>query len=177
MGIPYTPGETYKCRPRLAPYCTGNGIDIGHGGDPITDTAIRIDLPQPYANVGRAKTQLTGDARNLHWFRDDVLDYVFSSHLLEDFQNTTQVLREWLRVLRPGGHLVLYCPDEQRYRQYCQNTGRPYNVHHVHENFSAQFILRILADIGQTKVIHLNEHADLYSWELVCRKLPPLPPE
>lgn len=29
---------------------------------------------------------------------------------------------EWLRVLKVGGRLVIYCPDEQIYAEHC----RPY---------------------------------------------------
>jgi len=43
------PSETSKCRDRLSKFCTGCGLDIGFGGDPIVEHAIRIDLPHPYA--------------------------------------------------------------------------------------------------------------------------------
>src|SRR5512138_3131570 len=112
------PSETSKCRARLSRYCAGSGVDIGPGGDPISPTAVRIDLPQPYSHVSDLPVQLVGDASDLRWFRDDVLDYVYSSHVLEDFEDTRAVLVEWLRVLRDGGNLVLFCPDEQAFRAY-----------------------------------------------------------
>src|SRR4051812_48311599 len=96
-------GETSKCRGRLAKYCEGYGLDLGFGGDPITLSAIRMDMVQPYTNVGDFPVQLGGKAENLYWFKDDALDYVFSSHLLEDFLDTESVLREWIRVLKRGG--------------------------------------------------------------------------
>ena len=159
--------ETSKCRARLAPYCVGNGIDIGPGGDPIVPAAVRVDLPSPYSQVGNMPVQLSGDATNLQWFRDGVLDYVFSSHVLEDFQDTEQVLREWIRVLKLGGKLVLYCPDEQVYRKHCKATGQPYNPAHVHAEFSLQWVKDRLATIGQTDVLHEAPLIDVYSWELV----------
>jgi len=51
--------------------------------------------------------QLAGYTEQLHWFRDGVLDFVYSSHLLEDLVDTEAVLREWIRILRPGGRLIL----------------------------------------------------------------------
>src|SRR6516225_5766892 len=105
------PSETSKCRGRLALFCTGYGVDLGFGGDPITETAIRVDLPQPYTHVGAYGIQLGGTATSLFWFNDGVLDYVYSSHLLEDFEDTQGLLKEWLRVLKIGGRLVLFCPD------------------------------------------------------------------
>ena len=165
------PSETSKCRARLAPFCTGYGLDLGFGGDPITDQAIRYDMPRPYTAVGREAVQLGGDASNLHYFRDGVLDYIYSSHLLEDFDDVEAVLKEWLRVLKPaGGRLIIFCPDEQRFRKHCQATGQPYNYCHKHEDFSLRYVTRILDRLGGTKVLHEVPDIDIYSWELVVEK-------
>jgi predicted SAM-dependent methyltransferase len=165
--------ETSKCRERLAKFCVGYGVDLGPGGDPINETAIRVDLPQSYSQVGLCGVQLGGDARRLNWFRDGVLDYVYSSHLLEDFENTEDVLKEWLRVLKPGGRLVLFCPDEQAYRNHCALTQQPYNTYHKHSDFrlaSAKEALSILE--YKTRILHETPLVDDYSWELVVEKLP-----
>ena len=55
---PFRQSETSKCRARLAPHCSGSGVDLGPGGDPITPHAIRVDLPHPYAHVGTLPVQL-----------------------------------------------------------------------------------------------------------------------
>lgn len=162
--------ETAKARPRLAPYCVGYGLDLGFGGDPIAPHAVRVDMPQPYTNVGAYPVQLGGQAENLRWFRDGVLDFVYSSHLLEDYEDVEAVLREWLRVLRPGGRLIIYCPDEQRYRAHCQATGQPYNTNHKHADFSLRYVRAILDGMGQRRVLHENPYVDVYSWELVLEK-------
>lgn len=164
--------ETSKCRARLLPYCTGYGVDLGFGGDPISTHAIRVDSPQPYANTGESPVQLGGDATKLHWFRDGVLDFVYSSHLLEDFPDTETVLREWLRVLKPGGNLVIFCPDEQIYRAHCRRTGQIYNSNHKHADFSLQIIKNSLNHIGGVRFIHETPLVDIYSWELVAKKTP-----
>jgi len=167
------PSETSKCRLRLAPYCVGDGLDLGFGGDPITLSAIRMDMPNQYGSVGAYPAQLRGDAGKLVWFRDNSLDYLFSSHLLEDFQDTESVLREWLRVLRPDGRLIIFCPDEQRYRAHCRRTGQPYNIHHVHEHFSLAFVKDLLGKIGGTRLVYENPEVDIYSWDLVVEKTRP----
>lgn len=163
--------ETSKCRERLETYCTGYGLDLGFGGDPINSKAIRIDLPAPYSQVGRLPVQLGGKAEDLYWFKDNVLDFVFSSHLLEDFYQTEEVLTEWIRVLKPGGRLIIFCPDEQIYRQHCKATGQPYNKQHVHEDFSLLFVKKCLEKIGATRVIYESENQNIYSWDLVCEKI------
>ena len=162
--------ETSKCRTRLAPFCQGYGLDLGFGGDPITTGAIRVDAPLPYATTGSMSIQLGGDATRLHWFRDGVLDYIYSSHLLEDFEDTGSVLREWLRVLKPGGRLVLFCPDEQVYRKHCRETGQIYNEHHKHADFSLEKVKGILLAIGGVQFLHETPLIDIYSWELVAEK-------
>ena len=165
------PSETSKCRERLAPYCTGYGVDLGFGGDPIVPTAIRVDMPAPYTEVGEFRVQLGGDATKLVWFRDRVLDYVYSSHLLEDFEDTDAVLREWLRVLKPGGRLIIFCPDEQQFRAHCACTGQHYNPHHKHADFSLRFVKDALARIGGTRLVYEKPDVDHYSWDLVVEKI------
>ena len=167
------PSETSKCRARLARWCVGYGIDLGFGGDPLTPASIRMDLPRPYADYlgDTHPVQLGGDVADLRWFRDGVLDYVYSSHVLEDFVDVRSVLREWLRVLRPGGRLVIYCPDEQVYRRHCAATGQPYNTHHVHADFSLAFVQRDLARLGLTRELHSAPLVEIYSWEIVVEKI------
>jgi hypothetical protein len=53
---------------------------------------VRVDLLQPYARTGIHPVQLSGDARCLHWFANGTLDYVYSSHLLEDFEDTKSII-------------------------------------------------------------------------------------
>jgi predicted SAM-dependent methyltransferase len=163
------PSETSFHRKMLGAYCQGSGVDLGFGGDPINETAVRVDLPQPYS-TGIYHTQLAGDANHLSWFADGALDYVFSSHLLEDFPDTEAVLKEWLRVLKPGGKLVIGCPDEVRYRSFCTSTGHPINEHHVHEDFSLAKVKLHLAAIGGTSIAHECDAVGPYSWEIVAQK-------
>jgi len=164
------PSETSKCRARLAPYCVGYGADVGFGGDPITEAAIRVDMPTPYSDVGTQPVQLGGDASQLPWFRDASLDFIYSSHLLEDFDDTKAVLAEWLRVLRPGGHLIIFCPDEQVFRNHCATTGQPYNPHHKHDHFSLSYVKTLLAELGQNRIVYEAFPVDIYSFDLVLQK-------
>lgn len=130
--------EASKCRKRVICFLSGNGIDIGCGSDRITQNAVGVDL-SPSAN-------LQGDARNLYWFRDNVLDFVFSSHCLEDIVETEPTLAEWKRVLRVGGYMVLYLP----HKLYYPNIGKPHaNTNHKHD-FVPEDILSILRKLNMT---------------------------
>lgn len=173
--LSYPHSETSKARPRLSKFCQGNGIDLGYGGDPIVPTVITMDLPNPYTKLGDHPQNLAGDARNLFWFRNNVLDYVYSSHLLEDFSSkeTAAVLREWLRVIKAGGVLVLYGPDEQAYRAYCKKIGEEPNKSHKIDNFGLRYVKGVLERNfqGTYSIVHEIELIDDYCFDLVIRKL------
>lgn len=167
--------ETSKFRYLFLDYCKGNGIDIGFGGDPILPTAITIDLPKPYAETGESPQNLRGDGRNLYWFNDNTFDYVYSSHLLEDFVDTEEVVKEWIRLLKSKGYLLLLLPDEQRCRAYFKNSSRPYNEHHKHEDFSLDKIKAILNSLEMKiikefdKLIYEPEQSD-YNFAIIAQK-------
>jgi SAM-dependent methyltransferase len=54
------------------------------------------------------------EATALHGMADASYDFVLSSHCLEHLANPLAALREWRRVTRFGGHLVLVLPDPKR---------------------------------------------------------------
>jgi len=162
--------ETSKCRSSLAKFCQGDGIDIGYGGDPIVPYAICMDMPERYASYETHIQHLHGDARNLCWFKDNSLNWIYSSHVLEDFTDTRAVLDEWLRVVKPGGLVVLYLPDEQTYRSYCRAQGNPPNPHHIHDHFSPGYIKQCLAHRDDLTVIHECFPVGIYSFEMVLEK-------
>lgn len=149
----------------------GDGIDIGFGGDPIVSHAICMDMPNRYASYESHVQHLHGDARDLHWFSSNALDWLYSSHVLEDFENTAAVLNEWIRVVKPGGHIVLYLPDEQTYREHCRKQGKPPNEHHIHDNFSLDSVKQCLAQRKDIAIIHERFPAGIYSFELVLKKV------
>jgi predicted SAM-dependent methyltransferase len=163
-------GEVDKIRKTVSLHLTGDGLDIGFGGNPINNTAICIDLAEPYSDRGYPR-HLSGDGRSLRWFKDGSLDYVFSSHMLEDYINTEEIIVEWLRVLKPGGKLALYLPDEQRYQIVMQKTGGSYNQHHQIADMSPGYIRGILFKLNVRVVYQYVETEELsYGFLMVGKK-------
>ena len=61
----------------------------------------------------------------------DGYDAVLSSHVVEHFANPLGALREWLRVLRPGGHLLTVAP----HKEGCADHRRPTtSLEHLERN-------------------------------------------
>lgn len=59
---------------------------------------------------------IVGDIADLSRFADGEVSEIYSSHCLEHFPHvkTLYVLKEWSRVLKPGGVLYLAVPDFKR---------------------------------------------------------------
>lgn len=134
--------ETDKYRHLTTPYCLGNGVDIGSGGNPVVPWAISMDLPEAdfsQYNSGHApehSIHFRCDARILP-FKDSTLTFAYSSHLLEDFEDWSPILHEWKRVLIPGGYMVILIPDKTLWEKAVQN-GQPPNCAHRHEGFPGE---------------------------------------
>lgn len=95
-------------------YFVGHGVDIGAGPDSLEQLAFVFrgitkvdswDLPQ-------------GDAQLMGSVSDDTYDFVHSSHCLEHMVDPHTALRNWIRITKPGGYLILTVPEEGLYEHY-----------------------------------------------------------
>ncbi|MBC7768804.1 MAG: class I SAM-dependent methyltransferase [Phycisphaerales bacterium] len=94
-------------------YLVGAGVDIGGKPDPL-------DLYREFfPGITSLKTWdlEDGDAQFMKGVADNFFDFVFSSHCLEHLRDPAEGLRNWFRVLRANGHLVITIPDEDLYEQ------------------------------------------------------------
>jgi ubiquinone/menaquinone biosynthesis C-methylase UbiE len=94
-------------------YFVGHGIDIGAGSNGLAQyknffTGIRTvkewDLPD-------------GDAQHMMGEKDNNYNFVHSSHCLEHVHDPYIALGNWIRICKPGGHLIIVIPDEDLYEQ------------------------------------------------------------
>jgi predicted SAM-dependent methyltransferase len=149
------------------PLETLNGIDLGCGGDAIVAESIAIDYDYPYAKCGYSPLQLKGDCKFLNWFADNSLDYLYSSHLFEDFEQTEneKVLLEWIRVLKPLGYMLLLLPDQQRYKEYCSKNKELPNEHHKISEFGPNYLAGLVAKMPSLEIVYIYKF-----WEQYGRK-------
>lgn len=68
---------------------------------------------------------LVGDVGDLSRFADGSVSEIYASHILEHFPHpqTMSVLKEWARVLEPGGILYVAVPDFNRTVEIYQEYG------------------------------------------------------
>ncbi len=99
-------------------YLKGIGLDIGAGHDILKIPHGSVDywdLPQ-------------GDAQYLKGAKDNNYDFVYSSHCLEHMVSVEESLKNWVRVLKPGGFLFIVVPDFKLYEKL--NWPSYYNGDH-----------------------------------------------
>ncbi|MHC4316725.1 MAG: methyltransferase domain-containing protein, partial [Planctomycetota bacterium] len=157
--------EVSKCRHRIVSYLHGVGLDLGCGADKICPGALGVDV-RGGKGVDIQIDLSANDA--LGMFSNNYFDYIFSSHVLEDFTCTEAVLSEWWRKIKTGGYLILYCPDAD----YYPRVGTPgSNVDHKKDLYW-QDVWKTLKGFGNAKKIKASRHneSNEYSWLLVVRK-------
>ncbi len=173
--LPSHVSETSTARHILAKYCEGKGMDCGYGGDLIAPHAWAFDLaPGPYTNVGNDRQQLRGDCRRFPFLCDGALDFIHSSHLLEDFTyaDLVPIMKEWRRVLKVGGVIVTNCPSQQKFLAHCAATGQGVNLAHKEASFSLDtFTVNVLSKTGPWETVFEEPAHGPYSWLQVIRKI------
>ncbi|MBC8427261.1 MAG: class I SAM-dependent methyltransferase [Proteobacteria bacterium] len=95
-------------------YFVGHGIDVGCGNDslarfckygfPLMLKITHWDLKD-------------GDGQYLEDIKDNTFSFLHSSHSLEHMKDISITLENWIRVVKPGGFLIITVPDEDMYEQ------------------------------------------------------------
>jgi SAM-dependent methyltransferase len=87
-------------------------------------------------------------------FPDDSFDLILSNEVLEHVQNDVKSIQEMIRTLKPGGRLVIFCP----------NRGYPYETHGIYWHGNYKFgnipLVNYLPDPWRNKLV---PHVRAYS--------------
>jgi ADP-heptose:LPS heptosyltransferase/predicted SAM-dependent methyltransferase len=161
-------GEAAKIRYRAMPYANGCGLDVACGPWKVFANAIGID-GNAYVTADNRGPSLAMDCRTLPFFATGVFDYVFSSHFLEHVEHPQAVLREWWRVVKEDGYLILYLPHRDLYPRRGQPGANPDHKH----DFAPEDIVRAMRGVGGGWMLLENEvrgEDDEYSFFQVYRK-------
>lgn len=157
----------------------GRVLDIGCGRSlfteirphwPFTIVAADVDLPLLRSRKAAfpAVRFVVGEALPLP-FRDGCADAVFAGELIEHLTDPRRGLREFQRVLRPGGSLILTTPNRLRLANLADGSERPYSPDHLSE-LSWDEARALLAETGFEIL-----HATGLHLELLLNWLSPLP--
>ena len=104
-----------------------------------------------YADGRAPGKQYIGEAADLRDIPSSTYDFLICSHVIEHVANPLQALREWLRVISPGGTLVMVVP----HRDGAFDHRRPVTrFQHLQEDFDR--------GIGEDDLTHLPEILSLH---------------
>lgn len=101
-------------------YVRDPGIDIGCQHDPLNDSFRKWDVI-----FG------DGDATLMEGVPDESFLTVYASHVLEHLDDPILALRNWYRILKPGGFLLLAIPHRDLYEKRTELPSR-WNGEHKH---------------------------------------------
>lgn len=123
---------------KIIAYCDGIGLDIGAGGRTINKDCRTLDAnPDEKPDIVASGDEIPEAS--------EIYDYVVSIHSLEHFEDQEKALREWLRVVKPGGYINIIHPDVDFTQKQkppelnpCLAKNKWYK--HYHERNLAQFL-------------------------------------
>ncbi|MBX2976207.1 MAG: class I SAM-dependent methyltransferase [Ignavibacteriaceae bacterium] len=160
LGRPFVPGETSKAYQRrlkegfFEKYCSGRGLDVGFGGDLVCKNADGYDFEH-------------GDAQYLSNIKDEMYDFLYSSHTLEHLPDPKVSLKNWYRVIKKGGYLIVSIPHRDLYEKKKTLPSR-FNPYHLNyfliENDEAPDTIGVLPLLEKTisnyELIYIKECSD-----------------
>jgi hypothetical protein len=79
-------------------------------GDKILDGYVNVDVVESRAGK---KPDVICDLHDLSKFKSNSVDEIMAVHVVEHFWQweVVDILKEWTRVLKPGGKMILECPN------------------------------------------------------------------
>ena len=93
------------------------------------------------------------DGTALNHVADAAYDFILSCHSLEHIANPIRALKEWIRVTRPGGCIVLVVPD---HRRTFDHSRPPTSLEHMLDDFGNN-----VGEDDQTHLAEILERHDL----------------
>lgn len=151
-------------------YFRGFGLDVGGGVDPLCLFGEFFPLATCISTYDWAD----GDAQFLCNVSDNAFDFVYSSHCLEHLRDPRVALTNWIRIVKPGGFIVVQVPDEDLYEK--GHWPSKYNPDHKY-TFTVQKsaswspvsinvldLLRSLSDRVQVVSVGLMDHSYRYGY-------------
>lgn len=169
--------ETAASREIFAPYCKGVGLDMGFGGDLVVPNALGYDYPKSYTNVGQDLQTFRGDCADTSGFCDNCMDFIHASHICEDWyyqQLRETVIPAWHRILKPGGYLLVNCPDQARYLAVNERNGTMDKINLAHKEPDMSLTTwkeHVINQTGPWEIVFEQDNFGDYSWLMIAKKL------
>ncbi|QLI80130.1 methyltransferase domain-containing protein [Chitinibacter fontanus] len=136
-------------------------LDVGYRGYeeidvvPVLPDAIGIDLNYP------------GYDGKVLPFLDESVDTVYTSHTLEHIDDPIAAIRDWFRVLKVGGYLVITVPHQFLYEKKQELPSR-WNLDHKRFYTPRSLIGEVESAllVNSYRIVHLVEDDEFYDYTI-----------
>ena len=146
------------------PYLYGDVIDVGCGPDPINNNQYK------YIKSVRPWDMPDGDAQKLSSIQNYTYDCLHSSHCLEHMVDPREALKNWVRVVKQGGFLVVTVPDEEMY----EHLLWPSRFNNDHKwSFGMHWSKRLPRSINILEMLKKQDRIEVYKVERIVNGFDP----
>jgi SAM-dependent methyltransferase len=148
-------GLTDAVAPALRMYAKGAFLDVGCGTQPFrTLIELQVERYLTYDIESRAgEIDFIGDVEDMHAVADQSIDSMLCSEVLEHVPHPHVAIREFARILRPGGALVLSVPF----------LARLHEEPHDYFRYTRHGLRQLLND-GGFEIDEITETGSLFSF-------------
>lgn len=98
----------------LYEYCDGRGLEIGPGSNRLANlNTVAVDIISDFKGREYPKPEIDSTAYDLSAVESSTVDFVVNAHVIEHLLDPIRALKEWKRVLKPGGVLFMIVPEKR----------------------------------------------------------------
>jgi len=102
-------------------------------------------------------------------FKDDCLDYIFSFHTMEHLPHPESAIREWIRVVKPGGMIYMVMPDKRFFSHSKDpNISKALQAPSEMEPFDMRLILKDFKE--KVEFILFDSRQNNFDFDFLLRK-------
>lgn len=189
----------------LKNYFSGTVIDIGCGFGNLMESLIKMGCTvsgidsskvavEACLQKGLKVTETTLESMS---FEENFYDTIVLSHVVEHIENIQEAFRKIFRALKPGGNLIIICPNYQSFAHkifgdYWFGMHLPFHLYHFDRNsikkfleisgFETRLIKTINLEMGYTESLKIQFQAKnrkifnilfrvLYKYNIVIRPI------
>ena len=133
-------------------------VDYGSGAGgfltAFADCDRRVGVePGEYAQHGIGRGHAMEIVAESQTLDDGIADYVFAIHTIEHRVDLQRALRDHMRLLKPGGKLVIEVPSLSTYKESYQTLSRYLQTPHYWQ-FTTETLIAAAASVGLVPLRH-----------------------